>query len=194
MHPANDDPKIHNPNLSRTAGRKLLEERPLTFGELGKKLQEQWPDHDPAALAQVVRAYAALVQVPPRGLWGRSGLAVHTTAEHWLSRPLAREAAPDALILRYLAAFGPAGIADARTWSGLTGHDRTRFLDTVLVDGAVRGSWSVEASRDSATLIVRSLGPLAGKDTDALTEEGLRLLAFLAAGATRHDVQFTATG
>lgn len=103
------------------AGLQLLKEKPLTFGELGKRLQERWPSHDAASLAQVVRAGAALVQVPPRGLWGRGGLAAHTSAEHWLGRPLATDDAPDDLLLRYLAAFGPASVADARTWSGLTG-------------------------------------------------------------------------
>src|SRR6266545_3295263 len=51
----------------------------VTFSELGRRLQERWPDQDAASLAQVVRAHATLVQVPPRGLWGRSGLAAHTT-------------------------------------------------------------------------------------------------------------------
>jgi hypothetical protein len=102
------------------AGRALVEEEPRTFEELGKLLQERWPHLDPFALSMTIRADIPLVQVPPRGLWGKSGLARHTSAEHWLGVPLGRSAAPDALILRYLAAFGPATIMDAQNWSGLT--------------------------------------------------------------------------
>ena len=103
------------------AGRELVEERPRTFDELGRLLAARWPDRDPAALAQAIRGYLPLVQVPPRGLWGRSGPAAHTTAGHWLGRPPAAAAGADEVILRYLAAFGPASVADMRCWSGLTG-------------------------------------------------------------------------
>jgi hypothetical protein len=102
------------------AGRALVEEEPRTFEELGKLLQPRWPHLDPFALSMTIRADVALVQVPPRGLWGKGGLARHTSAEHWLGVPLARSTAPDALILRYLAAFGPATVMDAQDWSGLS--------------------------------------------------------------------------
>ncbi|MDH6140029.1 hypothetical protein P3T35_002037 [Kitasatospora sp. GP30] len=104
-------------------GRALIEERPRTFQELGTLLAADHPGRDPAALAQVLRARLALVQVPPRGLWRAGGAAAHTTAEHWLGRELDRsapEAARDELVLRYLAAFGPATVADLQKWSGLT--------------------------------------------------------------------------
>jgi Winged helix DNA-binding domain len=52
------------------AGRILVEERPMTFSELGAALAQQWPQHPPAALAQGVRALVPLVQVPPRAVWG----------------------------------------------------------------------------------------------------------------------------
>ena len=101
-------------------GRGLLEEHPRTFSELGKFLKERWPDHDPAALAQAMRAWAPLVQVPPRGVWGSSGPIAHTTAEAWLGRPLDTDPLLETMILRYLAAFGPATVKDVQTWSGLT--------------------------------------------------------------------------
>ncbi|MFD0674560.1 winged helix DNA-binding domain-containing protein [Cohnella sp. GCM10027633] len=102
------------------AGRELVELSPQTLGELGAALQGRWPDRDPAALANAVRNLAALVQVPPRGLWGESGPSAHTTAEAWLGRPLA-EGEMQELVRRYLAAFGPASPKDMQAWSGLTG-------------------------------------------------------------------------
>jgi len=102
------------------AGRELVEEQPRTFSELGKLLAERWPNRDAAALAQAIRAWVPLVQTPPRGVWGASGTAVHTTAEAWLGRPLAANPSLEEMILRYLAAFGPATVKDMQTWSGLT--------------------------------------------------------------------------
>ncbi|MER6362330.1 winged helix DNA-binding domain-containing protein [Kitasatospora sp. NPDC001527] len=101
--------------------RALVEEEPRTFQRLGAELAVTRPDRDPAALAQAARCLLPLVQVPPRGLWGRGGPAAHTTAEAWLGRPLAPAPPLDALALRYLAAFGPAAAADLQKWCGLGG-------------------------------------------------------------------------
>ncbi|TDD18347.1 winged helix DNA-binding domain-containing protein [Nonomuraea diastatica] len=117
------------------AGRELLGARPMTFAELGRTLAERWPSHDPHALGQGVRWLVPLVQVPPRGLWGRSGPIAHTTAECWLGFE-APPMTPAELVLRYLAAFGPASVMDVQAWSGLTrlgevveSLDLTRFTD-----------------------------------------------------------------
>ncbi|MDY7099995.1 MAG: winged helix DNA-binding domain-containing protein [Actinomycetota bacterium] len=101
--------------------RTLLETTPLTSGELGAALAGRFGEAAPAALAYACRNHLALVQVPPRGLWRRSGPARTTTAESWIGRTQDRDASIDELVLRYLGAFGPATPADIGAWSRLTG-------------------------------------------------------------------------
>jgi hypothetical protein len=101
-------------------GRALVEERPRTFADLGASLAERRPGRDRDALTAVVRTQVPLVQLPPRGIWGKGGQAVHTSAEAWLGRSLSPEPSPEDMVLRYLAAYGPASVKDLQTWSGLT--------------------------------------------------------------------------
>jgi hypothetical protein len=103
------------------AGRKLVDESPRSAAELRPLLKKRWPERDAEALAAAVHFLLPLVQVPPRGLWGASGQARHASLETWLGHDLRGDASADKLIVRYLRAFGPATVADARTWSRLTG-------------------------------------------------------------------------
>lgn len=109
-------------DLDRLASlsRELVEERPRTMKELREELIVHWPDAEPQALSVAARCLLPLVQVTPRGMWGRSGQVALTTAEHWLGRESQQAPAPDGTVLRYLGAFGPASVKDMQMWAGLT--------------------------------------------------------------------------
>jgi winged helix DNA-binding protein len=168
-------------DLDRVAaqGRELTTRKPLTFAELGTELTRTFPDHPADALAQAVRARVPLVQVPPRAVWGKSGLARHIPADVWLGRPPAeppsepaaeppseplagpadRPRALAALVERYLAAFGPATVRDVQAWSGLT---RLREI----VD-PMRDRLRVFAGEDGRELFDLPDGPRPGPDVPA---------------------------
>jgi DNA glycosylase AlkZ-like len=102
-------------------GRAMVEERPRTLAEIRVAMAGRWPEHDAATLAYAVRNLLPTIQVPPRGVWGRAGAPRLTTIGAWAGRPASAETSPDATILRYLAAFGPAATADVQAWSRLNG-------------------------------------------------------------------------
>ncbi|WP_433257362.1 winged helix DNA-binding domain-containing protein [Streptosporangium sp. CA-135522] len=102
------------------AGRAMVEEKPLTFRELGERLRERWPERAGADLVNGVRNTVALVQVPPRGIWGVGGQPAHTSTEAWLGRPMNERASLEEMVRRYLAAYGPAAVMDIQQWSGMT--------------------------------------------------------------------------
>jgi hypothetical protein len=108
----------------------LLAQAALTRTELGARLAARWPDHDPASLAYAAGHLLPLVQVPPRGLWGEPNHRVaFMLADAWLNATPTPDPIPTSmswstiheyLVVRYLAAYGPASVADIRAWSGLT--------------------------------------------------------------------------
>jgi Winged helix DNA-binding domain len=102
------------------AVRRLLDDRPVTARELGRALVERGIGADPEAIGNAARVYVPLVQVPPRGVWGRSGQARYATLESWTGRELEAEPSIDEVVLRYLGSFGPATAMDVQRWSGLT--------------------------------------------------------------------------
>ncbi|MGW5381401.1 winged helix DNA-binding domain-containing protein [Nocardia sp. NPDC003963] len=115
-----------------TAGWDLMAAgRPHTMPELGRALAARWPAAGSRALGEtVIAALVPAVQLPPRGLWRRKSGARTVPLTWWLGRaidPPAPEGADpvgEALVLRYLAAFGPAAVADLRAWCGLAGLPR----------------------------------------------------------------------
>ncbi|WP_327150890.1 winged helix DNA-binding domain-containing protein [Nocardia sp. NBC_01329] len=112
-----------------TAARAILADgRPRTMPELGRELAARRPAVGPRPLGEmVVAALVPTVQLPPRGLWRRKSGARTVPLSSWLGhdidRPVEDGSDPvgQALVLRYLAAFGPAAVADLRAWCGLSG-------------------------------------------------------------------------
>jgi hypothetical protein len=101
-------------------GAAILAETPLSASKLRERLTPRWPENDPVALSTAVLLRTPVVQVTPRGLWGKSGQTVHTTLEAWVGKPQPAYAL-GGVLLRYLRAFGPASVADMAAWSGLPG-------------------------------------------------------------------------
>jgi hypothetical protein len=98
-----------------------MHEEPRNGRQLRAIMAERFPDLDAAALVYACRCLLPLVQVPPRGVWGRTREVVLTTLETWLGVEARPDLSIERLLLRYLAAFGPATSRDAATWSRLTG-------------------------------------------------------------------------
>jgi hypothetical protein len=95
--------------------RELLDESPRTFNELRALLSDRFPDANHRGLGYAARTHLPLTMVPTDDRWGFPRDAQFALAE------CSDDAAPDALVRRYLAAFGPASAADVQTWSGLKG-------------------------------------------------------------------------
>ncbi|WP_373696072.1 winged helix DNA-binding domain-containing protein [Actinomycetospora aurantiaca] len=99
----------------------LADGEPRTAGEVGKALAERWPGPSPRTLGDAALTELPVVQVPPRGLWGRTGGALFTPLARWLGAEPHPPSGTGDLVRRYLAAHGPAATADIRAWSGLAG-------------------------------------------------------------------------
>ncbi|WP_062995693.1 winged helix DNA-binding domain-containing protein [Nocardia jinanensis] len=102
-------------------GRELSAGRWMSRRELGLLLAERFPQRHTRRLAETVEVLVPMAHGAESGEWGRWRNRYVTVgpAEEWIGSPLG-EADPVTLILRYLAVFGPATVADVQAWSGLT--------------------------------------------------------------------------
>ncbi|MBM7814426.1 winged helix DNA-binding domain-containing protein [Saccharothrix algeriensis] len=114
--------------LAAAARAVFADDEPRTMSEVGRTLAARRPAAGPRALGEMaVVALVPTAQLPPRGLWRRKAGARTAPLAAWLGResdpPAADGADPvgEALVMRYLAAFGPAAVADLRAWCGLAG-------------------------------------------------------------------------
>ena len=111
------------------AGRKAMaDDEPRSMTELARAVAHRWPAPGPRALGELlVAALIPMVQLPPRGLWRTKAGVRNRMLSSWLGReidppsPDGSDPAGQALVRRYLAAFGPAASADLRAWCGLAG-------------------------------------------------------------------------
>ncbi|MFE2285365.1 winged helix DNA-binding domain-containing protein [Streptomyces sp. NPDC059443] len=115
-------------DLDRLAGlaREFVEGEPRTMAEIREELLKEWPDADPPSLSVAARCRLPLVQITPRGVWGKSGQVRLTTLGEWVGEEAGVREGPhgtqgiDDAVLRYLGAFGPASVKDMQTWAGVT--------------------------------------------------------------------------
>ncbi|HEV2776883.1 MAG TPA: winged helix DNA-binding domain-containing protein [Solirubrobacteraceae bacterium] len=148
-----------DPEAVVSATRELLAGRPLTFDAIRVGLQERFPDVNNRALGYAARTLVPLVMVPDTAArWGFPRVCEFALAEEFLDGALA-SAAPEALVTRYLGAFGPAGAADVQAWSGIGGCKR-------VLDG-MRGELAVFTDPRGRELFDLPGAPRPGADAPA---------------------------
>jgi len=94
--------------------RSALEERPRTSAELRELMAAAFPGSDVRALAHHARMHVPLVLVASEDEWG-------FPRDPALAPGPPGRGEATTLVRRYLAAFGPASVADAQEWSGVRG-------------------------------------------------------------------------
>ncbi|MBJ7353877.1 MAG: AlkZ family DNA glycosylase [Thermoleophilaceae bacterium] len=108
------------PTVRRAVEELLSDDVPRTGREIGKELHEQFPALNLDGLVNCARIHVPVVMTPAGARWHYSRPPQLMLAERWLGDTLERSAASE-LMLRGLAAIGPASTSDLRTWSGMPG-------------------------------------------------------------------------
>jgi hypothetical protein len=105
----------------RRVARSVAIDAPLSRADLGRRMGEQFPDFPTEALAFAAVFPEPMAQTPPRGVWGKRAAPKWQTFKGFLGVDADSAGRLDDVVLRYLAAFGPASVADIRYWSGISG-------------------------------------------------------------------------
>jgi hypothetical protein len=100
-----------------------------------------------------------MVQTPPRGVWGKRGKPKWQTFTGFLGAGAVGGSSVEDIVLRYLAVFGPASVADIRYWSGLSG------LSEVV--SRLRGQLRVSIDENGRELFDVPEAPLSSGDLPA---------------------------
>lgn len=93
----------------------------LTRPELGRALAASRPGADASALGWTVQYLLPVVHPAPSGTWNSYGATPFSLASWTGVRGEASAEELGELVRRYLAAYGPATMSDARSWSGIAG-------------------------------------------------------------------------
>jgi hypothetical protein len=112
--------RLDLPRLLKKATR-FFGEAPRAFDAFRDHLAADDPNGDTRGGAYAVRMHMPLVQVPTDAPWAYPGVADFALAEAWIGRKMDSSDDLRPLVRRYLAAFGPASVADMQTWSGHKG-------------------------------------------------------------------------
>ena len=97
----------------------VVDRAPITAGDLGKALKERYPSAEPLAMTVLLQVREIMVQVPPTRIWGSGHAPLLVRAAKWLPNA-SGTLDTEALVRRYLAAYGPASVNDMQSWCGLT--------------------------------------------------------------------------
>ncbi len=111
--PIEDQPRIV------AEGRAFFAGRPATFDALRDVLAG--PADIVRRMAYLIRLRLPLLQVPTDVPWGWHAACDFALADSMIEAPIDETPRPEELVLRYLAALGPATIADAQSFTGVTG-------------------------------------------------------------------------
>jgi hypothetical protein len=169
-------------------------ERPRTRAEMGRLLADRWPGWDATSLGHAFTYLVPLIQVPPRGIWGRTGFRGPSGAE-LLDLPDAPlpdpdTPAPPVFLPEYdnvMFSYADRNrVNPDQHQIPLAPGNGGRF-GTILIGGTYQGDWQIRESNGVATLLIKPHATIPDSEAQALAAEGRRLLAFAADSAGSDD-------